>query len=446
MKILQIVHGFLPYPATGTEVYTHNISKALVKKGNEVFVFCRVNTPGEKEYGIVSGKLQGLIVFTVNNTFRRYDSFEDTYRNEDIATGFASVLDEIKPDIIHVQHLLYLGAQIISQAKERNIPILFTLNDYWLICPQGQLLRNNKEVCAGVNSNQCLRCIRYQLAIGKNTFKMYYMLKEHLPAYFFEKIKKLYLDMFAKKRKTHGSFLLEKRQQFISQAISMVDIFISPSIFLKNKFIGFGIPENKIIHLDYGFDLNRASRSNRPLKGLRFGFIGNLLPAKGAHVLIDAFKDIKKDNVVLKIYGRACSYKSIIENYENRIRAMCAKENKNIIFMGGFDNKDIASVLSDIDILIVPSIWQENAPLVIREAFIANIPVIASDIGGIPEFVADGVNGLLFKAGSAEDLRNKINTIIQNPHLIEDLKSNITLPKGIDENADEIIKIYKDLA
>jgi len=124
---------------------------------------------------------------------------------------------------------------------------------------------------------------------------------------------------------------------------------------------------------------------------LRFGFIGNLMAAKGVHILIEAFKKIPEGAAELKIYGAVSSYKSSLWDYEAFLKKTAGRA--NISFMGGFDNKDISRVLSKIDVLVVPSIWFENSPLVIHEAFLAGVPVIAASIGGMPELINDGENG-----------------------------------------------------
>jgi glycosyltransferase involved in cell wall biosynthesis len=225
---------------------------------------------------------------------------------------------------------------------------------------------------------------------------------------------------------------------------SKVDLFISPSQFLRRKFIEFGIPEDRITLFPYGFNLENFGNLQKVFSDkLRFGFIGNLLPAKGTHILIEAFNKIKNYNVELRVYGQVNSYKGILGNYLKYLKKI--SKNKNIKFMGRFDYKDVGEIFKEIDVLVVPSIWYENSPLVIQEAFATKTPVIASDIGGIPELIDDGVNGLLFDPNDSDDLYKKINLIIENPSLIEEIRQNIKPPKSIEENAKEIEKIYNKL-
>lgn len=110
--------------------------------------------------------------------------------------------------------------------------------------------------------------------------------------------------------------------------------------------------------------------------------------------------------------------------------------------MGEFNHQEVANIFKEIDVLVAPSIWQENSPLVIQEAFLSKTPVIASRIGGIPELIKDKENGLLFEPGNPDDLYDKMNILINDPHLIKRLKDGIIPPKSIQENALEIEELY----
>jgi glycosyltransferase involved in cell wall biosynthesis len=101
--------------------------------------------------------------------------------------------------------------------------------------------------------------------------------------------------------------------------------------------------------------------------------------------------------------------------------------------------------MSGIDVLVVPSIWPENAPLVIQEAFMARVPVIASHVGGIPELVRDGQNGLLFETGNSVDLQAKMERLIDDPSLLPIYSGNAERIKSIEENAAELEQIYERL-
>ena len=127
------------------------------------------------------------------------------------------------------------------------------------------------------------------------------------------------------------------------------------------------------------------------------------------------------------------------------VRKSVFLEKDNIIFKGSYDNNNINQVLSEIDVLIVPSTWLENSPLVIQEAFLAGIPVVTSDIGGMKELVTDNVNGFLFEAGNTKSLKECLLKIINNPTLLNDLSVSNKNVRDIEEDADFVCDVYKSI-
>jgi glycosyltransferase involved in cell wall biosynthesis len=444
LKILQIVHNFPPYNFAGTEVYTYHLSVELAKRNN-VFIFYRMNDREKTEFEITRREQQGLRIYAINNTFRDCDSFEMVYDNEAITDQFVELLEEINPDVVHIQHLLFLSIGLIEAIKKKGVPIVFTLHDYWLLCPQGQLFRNNLRVCREHTISDCAKCIQYQLSMKKGVMSLYWSLRDKLPLFLMRIIKNIYFTYarlsFSAEEEQRRQIRL--RSERIKEACQKVDIFLAPSRFLRKKFIDFGIPEDKITFSRHGLrTVNvREPRRDQPGK-IYLAFIGTLLPCKGAHVLIKAFHKLRRSDIELKIYGRETVYKGL-EYYLKYIKKI--GKDQFIHFMGGYNNEDLGQILEGIDILVVPSLWYENSPLVIQEAFLSQIPVIASRVGGIPELVKDGVNGLLFNAGDIKDLKEKLEYIIAKPGIIKKFKGNMPEIKTIEENKREIEEIYKSL-
>jgi glycosyltransferase involved in cell wall biosynthesis len=444
MKVLQIVHAFLPHNTAGVEVYTYNLAKAL-SLNHQVYVFHRVCDSARKEYEITFSRNGNLRVYSINNTFRDCYSFRGLYLNETIGREFDKILDEIKPDIAHVQHLAFLSADLIRKLKEKNKPIVYTLHDYWLICPQWHSLRNSQNPCEGREEANCLHCLNSWLNIRKHPKLIYQGLKKILPDLIIKKLEATY--RFSTKHVSNslkGLFLVRERKNYMAKLCQDVNLFISLSRFSYDKFYKFGIPGNKNRLIRYGIKINQPTAESRTstVGQLTFCFIGTILPAKGVHILIEAFNGIDLNSAWLNIYGEFRSYKGF-EDYPAKLKKLA--KNKNIFFWGGFENTRITEILSKNDILIVPSLWQENSPAVIYEAFCAKVPVIASRIGGIPELINDGINGLLFNPNDVEDLQNKIEFIIANRQLINEFRRNIPRIKSIEENAQEMEQIYLGL-
>ncbi|RJO63717.1 MAG: glycosyltransferase [Candidatus Omnitrophota bacterium] len=443
MKIMQVVHGYPPLNRGGTEVYTSLLSRELSKR-HRVFVFYRLNNLGLKEYETVRTTKDGLTLIGINNTFRLCSSFESTYRNVEIAEKFDCLLDEIKPDVVHLQHMLYLGAAIAEKAKIRNIPIVCTLHDYWLLCAQGQFFRKNLYACDYRGNNLCPDCVRFHLIIGTHAFRLYYFARNNLSEPVFAYAKNAYLALHRMFRSpTQDICAIMKRSDYMKQAMEGIVQFICPSQFLMNIFAQAGVSKEKMMHIPYGFDLQKFKTGKKSTSDvIRFGFIGNLIPAKGLDVLVRAFRRLNAGKAKLFVYGTQAAYKSILGDYIRKVKDSL-KQDANIIFKGEFDNEDIVELLQGIDVLVVPSLWLENSPLVIQEAFAAGVPVIASDIGGIPELVQHKKNGILVEPGNSNSLREAMDEVVKNPLALEELKKNIVAPEGIEANAKRIETIYE---
>jgi glycosyltransferase involved in cell wall biosynthesis len=171
------------------------------------------------------------------------------------------------------------------------------------------------------------------------------------------------------------------------------------------------------------------------------GFIGTIAPHKGCDLLIRAFKKLPPSmDASLTIHGNLQRFKPIVK----RLRRL-AGDDERIIFAGPFRREEVGRVLSEMDVLVVPSRWYENAPLVICEAFAAGVPVVATNLGTMPELVKHGENGLLFELDNAENLARQLRRLGEEPHLLEKLRSGIGPVKTVEENVDELEVLYGEL-
>jgi len=175
-------------------------------------------------------------------------------------------------------------------------------------------------------------------------------------------------------------------------------------------------------------------------KDLVFGFIGSFIWQKGTHILIDAFKKVKDENLKLKIWGKG------VENdfYEGRVKNL-AKKDPRIELCGTFDYEDLPKVMKQVSVLVIPSVYLEIFPLIMQMALAYKKPVIAANIGGLPEVIEDGVNGFLFEAGNVKQLTKILSNIVEKPEIISELKQNIENPPRIEQEALEYVKAYRDL-
>ena len=433
MRVLQVVHGFPPKQRAGTEIYTYYLSKELAKNHEVHVLYPKLEHV--KKPTFLSFNRENLVLHELKYPTSRMQRFinmlffENTYINKEIEDLFRTLITDIDPNIIHFEHLIGLSSTFIEIAGELKIPTVITLHDYWFICPNIQLLKYDYTICNGPKANKCHKCwIKKHSKTLSEALNKYYI-PEFLTLKPFETILK-FLNSMKK---------FEKRIEYMKSILLKVDKIIAPSQFLREIFIKYGIPQDKIIYSENGYNLDIFKGFRKKKKNtdkVIFGFAGGITRHKGIHVLIDAFINVPEDKAELRIYGNYDLNSKYIKELLEKI-----KGKRNIKLMGRFE--DVKIPYSEIDILIVPSIWHETGgPLVVREALATRTPVVASRVGSIPELIINNFNGLLFEPGDSKDLYDKIMQIIENPDLIEKFKQNIKPPRDIKEQAKEIEKIY----
>lgn len=393
MHILKIIHGYpLNYNA-GSEVYSQSICNELSKK-HKVSVFTREENPYSPDFTIRhENKTDNLNFYFVNNP-----QGKDGYRHKQMDDNFSELVKQIKPDIAHIGHVNHLSTGLIDELNKLKIPIVYTLHDFWLMCPRGQFLTrsigkvNNFQLCEKQDDKKC----------ATDCYKVYFSGREENENADIE----------------NWSSWIHQRMIETKAIINKVNLFIAPSQYLRNRFVNeFSVPENKIVYLDYGFPIEYLTQTTKS-KGktnFTFGYIGTLIPAKGVNDLIEAFKQIEQP-AILKIYGR--------ENGQSTkaLKLLASSSKNKIEFAGEYINHNLANdVFSNVDCIVVPSIWGENSPLVIHEAQSCKVPVITADFGGMKEYVQHKVNGLLFEHRNANSLAEQMKFAVSNPDKMKTL-------------------------
>lgn len=395
MKILKVIHGYPMLYNAGSEIYSQTICHALAERGHEVHVFTREEDSFRPDGSIrqdVDQDQQSIRVHLVNNPRHR-----DRYRLSVIDQRFAELLDQIKPDVVHIGHLNHLSTSLVYEAKRRNIPVIYTLHDYWLMCPRGQFMQmhsgddNLWAACDGQENRKCAtQCYSRYFSGAEDEF-------EHDVAYW---------ENWVGRRMAH-----------VRDVVDQVDLFISPSRYLKSRYeTDFGLPRPKSIYLDYGFDRSRmADRQRTADEPFTFGYIGTHIPAKGIHQLVQAFGQVVGD-CQLRIWGRDRGQDS--RALRAIARTLPIEKQACIHWMPEYKNQQITKdVFDKTDAIVTPSIWVENSPLVIHEAQQARVPVITADAGGMGEYVAHEVNGLLYEHRDVSSLSRQMQRLVDDPAL-----------------------------
>ncbi len=411
MKILLGVHQFFPHHYTGTERYVLNLAKQLQRMGHFVKVltysvldhkgFSEGYSPGllSKEY-----VYEGIPVIVLMHRDKRDDHmFCFDLIDMELYTEVKHIFEQGNFDVYHCAHPFRISASI-KAARDAGVKVVFMVTDYWMMCPRGIMLRTDNERCQGPDK-------------GRNCLK-------HCFSHISE----------------------ESMQKRVSESHTLVDYcdcLLSPSQFLISLFDRAGfIPDDRFILSRHGFDYEKKKKYffREPNNVITFGYIGTVQYHKGVHVMVEGFKKNRHKDIRLQVWG-GCFHEI---DYQERLLKMVDGDSR-IEFKGYYNFNDIESILETIDMVVVPSIWYENAPLTITTSLAYGIPVITSDIGGMKEAIKDGHNGLTFKAGDPADLSTRINALAENPGLLAEFRKKIQYPIRVEEEAFNTELIYKQI-
>jgi GT2 family glycosyltransferase/glycosyltransferase involved in cell wall biosynthesis len=444
MRILLVAHGLPPAANGGTEVYVRDLAQSLAASGDDqVMVLTREANPCRPELSVRTFA-DGLVrITTVNNTFQSCVSFEGSYANPAIERIAGDVLDAWDPDVVHIQHLTCLSTGIPRQAVSRRIPIAMTLNDYWLICHRGQLVKRDGRRCAGPFDGGCDGCLPPGILANETAFRAGRVLRT-LPLPGAQHAVALAANIAGaatpRARLRAATFT---RLQHMQEAVRDVDRFLAPSRTLAETFGSFGVKADRLVRCNQGI----ASARDEPRRGcrlpLRIAFAGGFLPTKGLHVLLAAIERMPAGSVAADVLGACVPYHgedAYVSALESRI------SHPAIRMVGPVPHDRMRSILGGVDVLVVPSTWIENAPFIIREAFAARVPVVASNLGGMAEMVRNGVDGLLFEPGDADGLASVLKRCVDEPLLLERLARGIVAPMSMQADAASLRVMYGELA
>lgn len=445
MRILVVVHGFPPAALGGSEIYAQAHARALRAHGDEVCVFTRDRDSSRAEYDLRVEHRDGLRVVSVNNTFRNTRAFEETYRNDVIGAVAERLIDEFRPDAAHIHHLTCLSTTIVRSLAERRVPCFMTLHDYWLICHRGQLLDTDYRVCEGPEPFGCHACVG--AAGGANLAGLYAApalraLERRLPVAAAHVLRGAAGRLNAVASTTaEAERHARRRLDHMREVCSEVTHFLAPSVTVRDRFVRFGVAPDRISLVPHGIDrtcLPRVARSTSPR--LRLGFLGSLMVSKAPHVLLEAAARLPASAATVDLFGAYSPYHGD-DSYWQQLEPLLKRD--GVRAHGAIARDGIAQALASIDVLVVPSIWPETSSLVIQEAFLAGVPVVASRIGAIPELVEDGRNGLLFRAGDVDDLARLLLRFLREPGLLEALRRGIPPVRSIDDDVRVARRLYR---
>ncbi|WP_332689893.1 glycosyltransferase family 4 protein, partial [Devosia sp.] len=321
---------------------------------------------------------------------------------------------DARPHVVHFHHVLGLGMEALYAVREalpRSV-ILVTFHEYLSICHNhGQMVkRPTGQLCREASPIACHGCF------------------PEIPV---------------------SHFL--KRERFVRGMLDLADAFVSPSVFLAGRYAEWGIEADKLTVIENGIAVGEAMPARElPLhnpRRNRFAYFGQLTPFKGVDVLIDAVsrlpEDIWGDDACLMIFGGNLERQP--PDFQERLKKLIDEAGRRVRFYGAYQNADMPRLMRSVDWVVMPSTWWENSPLVIQEALHHRRPLICSDIGGMAEKVRDGKDGLHFRAGSAQDLADRMAEVLSEPQAWDRLRAAMRQPKSHIDCAREHVELYRRL-
>ncbi len=408
MKILHVVHQYLPEKVGGTELYTQTLAQYQVVAGHDVSIF----TPSFKETSVTVE--DGIRVCRVNVGERGATAvFGSTFANTTLSQAFAQQLAENRPDLVHIEHLMGVPTNIVKRLQQHQIPCVITLWDFWWVCANAQLLTNyDQTICEG--PNRFINCARCALA------------RADLP-----QLPLLYPLL---------ALPLARRNRLLRQVLQGANRLFAPAEFVRDWYVAYGAPAEKIVVVPPGLDYpevmpRRELSVERPF---RVGYIGGLSWQKGVHTLVDAFQSV--ENGELWIAGDTEADPDYVAQLKLKVGG-----NTAVNFLGKLDRDAIWQLMAQLDVIVVTSIWYETFCFVISEAFAAGVPVIAYDLGVIAERIQHNQDGILLPVGDSQALAQTLQQLQQQPDKIKALQANIQPVPTMQQHAQAIEQQYQQV-
>lgn len=348
-----------------------------------------------------------------------FDWFKFANLDPKFPREFKALLRDVRPDIVHFHHYINFGLEALLYVKEvlPDAKVLLTLHEYLLICNHlGQMIKTEKGMLCNASSLvDCASCF-----------------PNLQPA----------------------DFML--RNMYARRFLEAVDHYISPSHFLARRYIDWGVDKNRISVIENVIRPHAGAEpaaTPRPAveaktvrsRVIRFGFFGQISKLKGINVVFEAARMLERDgiaNVSFEIHG---DYRSQPADFQTDFLARLEQVGNNVRYHGPYQNEAVDRLMQSVDVVLVPSTWWENSPVVIQEALRNRRPIVCSDIGGMAEKVRDGVDGLHFPANSPLGLANVIRDLAKRPARLAQLVESMAIPVSADEVIARHVKLYRQL-
>lgn len=416
LKVLYVAHNHPTLHPGGAEAYALELYEAMRgEPGVEALLLARIGSnvarqrvahPGTP-FSSVNGDPNQYFIFTETEHF---DFFNLTSRDKSLySRHLTDFLLAHRPDVVHLQHTHFIGLDLLGQIR-RVLPdarIVYTLHEFLPICHRdGQMVRTfSSELCPEASPRRCHECFP---ALSEQAF-----------------------------------FL---RERFVKGQFDNVDHFLAPSAQLMEKYLTWGIEPERIEVEEYGRLMPPVSAADPPGgPPVNIGFFGQMSQFKGAKVMLEAMALLEEDcDAHLWLHGANLELQT--EEFQAEFAEMSEELRDRVTFRGSYAHAELPALMADLHWVVVPSIWWENSPLVIQEAFFHRRPIICSNVGGMAEKVRDGVDGIHFRVGDSHSLARTFEKATGSPELWSELRAGIEPPYAMDRHVAKLLALYRESA
>ena len=461
MRILLVSHNYPPAHTAGVEQHTAQVTRELARRGHEVSVFTAEKDISRRDGSLVDRVHDGVAVRELTNNLG-YDDFDQTWDWPPARHAFEEHLERVRPEVVHFQHLMHLSVGCVEAAARRGCATIFTLHDYWLQCPRfGQRLHPDGSICERIDFERCGACLTSfkfrQGALERQVARRIADFRS-LTGVDWTPMARRIVTLIARGEPKSAApdpgqasgfarKARERSDELRARIAPHVQRFIAPSRFLRERMLEWGLPPERVELMRMGAERDRfaahprrrrAGEGDAPLQVL---FLGTFAPHKGPMVLLDAWCALASDlraSARLALHGSGAHYPAYVEALKRGAEHAGAE-------VGGVLARDeIAARLSSCDLLVMPSVWWENAPLVLIEAVAARTPILVSDLGGMAEFVHERSCGATFAPGDARDLTRALSELLGDRARLASFYGDGAEAPGMAECVERMERIYRE--
>lgn len=440
MKIVLFVHCYFPDHFYGTESYTRVVARNLRELGHTVKIVTATFAGETAQTAFIEEyEWEGTGVLRFDRNLIPNRVVRDTYYMPELRTVLERILRRERPDVVHVCHLVNHTTALLEVLDSLAIPTVGTFTDFYGICFNNKLQTHDEALCAGPDRyrTNCLNCFLKEVA-GQTRGGLPRLAGHKAVRPFSSLLARLAMPALKPAWREDIEAIVE-RPAILADAYRRYDAAVAPTQFLHDAYRRNGF-EGRLDISRFGIDIDRAPKPERTDGKVHFGFIGQFARHKGVHLLVEALDSIDHENARLSIWGDEQTDPAYA--LEMRRRAAWLP----VAFRGTFPVEEMAQRLAEIDVLVIPSLWYENSPLILLQALATHTPVIIADVAGMTEFVPPLEFGVYFTRGSAKSLATALEHFAKDPALARAMSRKIGYERTTRHMVDDLLRIYEDVA